>query len=186
MRQKYQQYTKEQTLTWGHFLLLALFGLLIKFSFTGQLLLIFALIGIAAVIRGPLMILYSAVYLFLSGLFPPLGIILSAILFVLSLLELKRNWQLNLMAFFFYAFPFVTSLLVKLTTLDPFWLKNGGLLLGLIGLHFILQKFYRQGFTSLSLLWFLITTPYEMLLFIIPKKNNRLRQNSSKKLWKIK
>ena len=130
------------------------------------------------------MILYSAVYLFLSGLFPPLGIILSAILFVLSLLELKRNWQLNLMAFFFY--PFVTSLLVKLTTLDPFWLKNGGLLLGLIGLHFILQKFYRQGFTSLSLLWFLITTPYEMLLFIIPKKNNRLRQNSSKKLRKIK
>lgn len=186
MRQKYQQHTKEQTLTWSHFLLLTIFGLLIKFSYTGQFLLIVTFIGITAIIRGPLLILYSAVYLFLTSLFPPLGIILSAVLFVISLLELKRNWQLNLVALSFYSLPILSSLLLTFSSVDPFWVKNGGLLLGIIGLHFVLQKFYRQGFTSLSLLWFLIAAPYELLLFITPKKNNRLRQNPSKNIKKLK
>ncbi|MGX7175088.1 hypothetical protein [Enterococcus saigonensis] len=182
LRQKYSQTTKDQIVTWGHFAILALFGLMLKFSFTGQLLLIFIFITFAAVVKGPMMILYSSIYLFLTSLFPPIGIILSALLFVLSLLELKRNWQLNLTAFFFYGVPLLSTLLLKFSSSDPFWLKNVLLLIGVIAFHFILQKFYRKGFTSLSLLWFLIAMPYELLLFIIPKKNSRLRHNSSKKL----
>lgn len=186
LRQKYKKNTKDQVLTWSHFAILALFGLLLKFSFTGQLLLIFSFIAIAALIKGPLMLLYSSIYLFLTSLFPPLGILLSTVLFVLSFLELKRNWQLNLTAFFFYGLPLLTTLLLTFDFGNPFWLKNSLLLIGIITLHFLLQNFYRQDFTSWSLMWFLIAAPYEMLLFIIPKKNSRLRHNPSKKLRKLK
>lgn len=66
LRQKYKKNTKDQVLTWSHFAILALFGLLLKFSFTGQLLLIFSFIAIAALVKGPLMLLYSSIYLFLT------------------------------------------------------------------------------------------------------------------------
>ena len=71
LRQKYKKNTKDQVLTWSHFAILALFGLLLKFSFTGQLLLIFSFIAIAALVKGPLMLLYSSIYLFLTSFILP-------------------------------------------------------------------------------------------------------------------
>ena len=74
---------KDQTATFfSHWFLLILFSLVTVATFTQQLLFLLFVFVIAALVKGPGMILWGVVYSFLVTLFPPLGLLLSTLFFL--------------------------------------------------------------------------------------------------------
>lgn len=165
-----------------HWLLLGIFGLLVIASFPQQLLLLFLLMGLAAIIKGPAMLIYGAIYSFLVGLFPPLGIILSALFFLISIKQITRNWRFGLTASFFYLYPLGITAFKHFTTWDSFWVMALLTGVGIIGSHYLLVWLYKHYGNGRSVAWSLLTVPYDCLMFFIPSKKKK--SVPFKKRWK--
>lgn len=133
---------KDQQQTCWHWLTLILFGLFTTASFTQQLLFVITLI--VALIKGPEMILWGIVYTFLISLFPPIGIFLSTLFFLLNLGTLTKNWHFSFVTCFFYSYPIIILLLRTVGDLNNDWFLTGSLLIGLILLHLMLKKLYTK------------------------------------------
>ncbi|KAF1303606.1 hypothetical protein IV487_04115 [Enterococcus saccharolyticus] len=171
---------KNQVNTLTHWLLLAVFGLLTFASFPQQLLVIGIFTVITALIKGPGMILFGIVYSFLVGLFPPLGMLLSAVFFFLSLYQLTRNWRFGLTAAFFYLYP---MLLVALRFFDfgqTTWFSLLASGIGLMALHFLIRGVYQEQPSSKGLAWSLVSLPYDCFLFLLPSKRKKATRLSKK------
>ncbi|MGX7196914.1 hypothetical protein [Enterococcus olivae] len=169
MRQRQSPNEKNQTHTLTHWLLLLVFGLLTVASFSQQLFLLLAFTLIAALVKGPGMNLFGLCYSFLVGLFPPLGILLSALFFLLSLYQLTRNWRFGLAGVFFYLYPLSLKLL-QFSPFDQRWVLLLAMFVGLILLHLLFLNIYQEQPSSKALAWSLISLPYDCLLLLIPTK----------------
>lgn len=170
IRLKQRQSNKNQANTFSHWFLLALFGGLTIASFSQQLLLIVAFILVAALVKGPAMILYGVIYTFLVGLFPPLGIVLSALFFFIHLYQITRNWRFGLAAGFFYLYPVTLVALRQFAFFDRGWLMILLTGIGLLVLHFLFQKVYWEQPSSKGLAWSILSLPYDCLSALIPVK----------------
>nr|WP_242596655.1 hypothetical protein [Enterococcus plantarum] len=98
---------KPQVNTIWHWLLLILFGLLAYGTMTQQFLLIAIFIAIAAVVKGPLMLLWGAIYSVLIAFFPPLGLVLSLVFFLINLGTIAKSWRISLTSAYFYLVPLI-------------------------------------------------------------------------------
>lgn len=168
--QKKQSVTTDQNNTFSHWLLLALFGMMTAATLTQQLLFILLFLGLAALIKGPGMILLGILYSILVSFFPPLGILFSALIFFFSLQQLTKNLSFVLTAVFFYGYPFAIKILRSYTDFDSHWLLIGAIALGLVSFHFLLQRHYQQQISSKAFAWALICVPYDFLLALWPQK----------------
>ncbi|RHK05771.1 hypothetical protein DW084_11545 [Enterococcus casseliflavus] len=180
---KLQQQTpqKNQTATFSHWLLVGFFGLLTAASFSQQLLFLLFVFVLAALVKGPGMIVWGIVYSFLVSLFPPLGIVLSGLFFLLTLRQLTKNVTFVLTALYFYGYPFVITALQHFTNWDPQWLWVGSIGFALISGHFVLKQNYPFA-SSKSLAWAIISVPYDCVMALIPVKHKA----RFKRLVKIK
>ncbi|MBP1046889.1 hypothetical protein I6N96_11475 [Enterococcus sp. BWM-S5] len=168
---------KEQTQTIWHWSLLILFSMLTYAGITQQLLLIVLLIGITAIVRGPLMLLWGSIYSAMIAFFPPIALLLSLIFFVLNLDAAVKNWRVTLAGIFFYTYPFIGRLLLSHSTIDPKWLTLILLSVGITLFHFILKRLYGQGFISRPLAWAIVSMPHTLFILFLPKKIRGLRRN---------
>ena len=165
LKQRYPE--KEPMKSFWHWATLALFAFLCIATIKQQFLLIGVLILIAALIKGPGILLFGAIYTFLVSLFPPLAIFLSAFCFFLSLWQLGRNWIFYAFAAVYFATPFALKFfgLNEVTT----WSGAFSLLLSLVVCHFSLNHLY-HFWDSRSLFWSLWAAPFDCLLFLLPKR----------------
>ncbi len=173
LRQKQRVSDKNQVNTFTHWLLLLGFGMLTIASFPQQLVILLILVGITALVKGPGMLLFGMLYSFLVSLFPPLGIFLSALFFLLSLYQLTRNWRFGLAAAFFYLYPMMTVAFRQFAYFDQTgWLLAFGTV-GLVGMHFLFRNVYVSQPSSKALAWSLISLPYDCLVFLLPSKKGK-------------
>lgn len=165
-----------------HWFTLILFGTFILATFTQQLLLLFSLILLVALIKGPGMILWGAIYAFLIRLFPPLGIILSALFFLLNLSTFTKNWRVTLVAGFFYFYSAMIMSLRTLSQLDNPWFLYSSLFAGLVLLHLMLQKLYQRYGIGRTIFWYIVSIPFTLLSFLLPTRlKERFKKIPSKK-----
>ncbi|EOB3456583.1 hypothetical protein ACIJDO_002589 [Enterococcus hirae] len=173
---------KSQQQSLWHWFTLILFGTFILATFTQQLLLLFSLILLVALIKGPGMILWGAIYAFLISLFPPLGIILSALFFLLNLSTFTKNWRVTLVAGFFYFYPAMIMSLRTLSQLDNPWFLYSSLFAGLVLLHLMLQKLYQRYGIGRTIFWYIVSIPFTLLSFLLPTRlKERFKKIPSKK-----
>lgn len=166
---------KDQTATFSHWFLLILFSLVTVATFTQQLLFLLFVFVIAALVKGPGMILWGVVYSFLVTLFPPLGLLLSALFFLLTLRQLTRNLTFIFTAVYFYSYPFLITAIHHFTTFDDQWIMIAAVIFALISGHLLFKRNY-QFASSKAFAWRLITTPYDCLTALIPSKKGRRLQ----------
>lgn len=179
IRPKVSPTRKEQTQTIWHWSLLVLFSMLTYAGFTQQLLLIILLIGLTALIKGPLMLLWGSIYSAMIAFSPPLAVILSLIFLLLNLEAVVKNWRITITGLFFYLYPLAGRLLVSFTEFDPRWLLLLWLTVGIIAFHFLLKWLYRQNFGSRVLLWSIVSMPHSFFVLFLPKKIGRLRRSKT-------
>lgn len=177
IQQKVSPPRKEQTQTIWHWSLLILFSLLTYASLTQQLLLVVLLIGITALIKGPLMLLWGSIYSAVIAFFPPLAVILSLVFLLLNIEAVVKNWRITITGLFFYVYPLVGRLILSFTELEPRWLLLLWLTVGIISFHFLLKWLYRQNFGSRMLLWSIVSMPHSFFVLFLPKKLGRFRKN---------
>lgn len=166
-----------------HWLLLLLFGLFAYGSIYQQMLLIGVFIGIAALVNGPFMLLWGAIYSALIAFFPPLAILVSILFFLINLGSVVRSWRISLTSTYFYVVPLVGTLIQAFVKNEPRYLVLLFIALEMIGLHFLLNWLYQYNSLSRSLMWRIISVPYSFLLMILParfhgplKRNNRIKR----------
>lgn len=121
------------------------------------------------------MILWGVVYSFLVTLFPPLGLLLSALFFLLTLRQLTRNLTFIFTAVYFYSYPFLITAIHHFTTFDDQWIMIAAVIFALISGHLLFKRNY-QFASSKAVAWRLITTPYDCLTALIPSKKGRRLQ----------
>ncbi len=153
-----------------HWLTLILFGLLTVATLTQQLLLLVVFILIVALVKGPGLILWGALYTFLVGLFPPFGILLSILFFLLNLGTLVKNWRLSFTAVFFYGYPTAMMLFRYFGHWENHWFIAGSLTIGLLLLHFLLSKLYQKYGVSRMVFWYLFSLPFVLLTALLPTR----------------
>ncbi|MGG5357860.1 hypothetical protein IGI57_000597 [Enterococcus sp. DIV0213j] len=173
------RYPQQNTL-W-HWMALILFGLLTAASFTQQLWLVGFLIVASALIKGPGMILFGIVYSFLVSLFPPLGVLLSLIIFLLNVGSFTKNWRVTLVGMFFYLYPVITLAIRHFGHFDQPWVSFASVLTGLLLLHVFLTALYKKYGISRSVFWYLFSLPFMVLSAILPKKGTFKRWARVKK-----
>lgn len=176
--------TKTQALTsWSHWTLIALFGLLCWVPFWGKGVIILVLFGMAALVNGPLMLLFGAIYAFLMSLFPPLAFLFSLLLLLNECFFFLRNWRFGLFASYFYLVPFTFTYVVgqqtKLSQLIC-------LAISFVILQGLMRFLYRQNPNSHGLFWSTISVPYDTVLFLIPRRFFTSRRGKSWTLLKRK
>ncbi|WP_159722602.1 hypothetical protein [Enterococcus sp. CSURQ0835] len=160
-----------------HWALLGIFGLLTFATVKEQFLLIGLLIAATALVKGPGMILWGAAYSFLVSLFPPLGIVLSAVFFLLNIRLLTKSWRVNLAASWFYLYPFAMSAVKYFTHWNAPWQTALLLLPGLLILHFTLAKLYQLYPVARQVAWTILAIPFELLAALLPKRfKNKFKQ----------
>ncbi|OAQ55966.1 hypothetical protein [Enterococcus thailandicus] len=172
---------KEQRQSRWHWATLILFGLLTIASFSQQLLLLTGLVILVALFREPGLILWSIVYSFLVSLFPPLGIILSAIFFLLNIGTFTKNWRVTLVGIYFYLYPvFVMSL--RYFKWDNQWFLAGSLIIGLCLLHLMLRSLYQRYGIGRTISWYIFAIPFTVLSALLPTRlKKRLKRFPSLK-----
>lgn len=168
-----------QTNTLSHWLMIGCFALMTAATFTHQLLFLFVLLMVAALVKGPGMILWGMLYSFLVSLFPPLGLLLSGLFFLLTIRQLTKNMTFVLSAMYFYTFPFLVTALHTFTTWNDQWLFYGGIGVALISGHMILKQNYAFA-SSRGVAWALMTVPYDCIMALVPKKHKSRFFRSSK------
>ncbi|OTN88136.1 hypothetical protein A5819_000588 [Enterococcus sp. 7E2_DIV0204] len=171
---------KPQVNTIWHWVLLILFGLLAYGSMTQQLLLIAIFIVIAAIVKGPLMLLWGAVYSALIAFFPPLGLLLSIAFFLINLGTVAKSWRISLTSAYFYLVPLVGSILRAIIKNEPTYTVLIFVAFSILGLHFLLHWLYKNNSLSRNLTWSIISVPYAIMIMLLPTRFHRLK--STKKL----
>lgn len=156
-----------------HWTSLILFSLLCVATIKQQLLMIGLLLISAALIKGPGLLVFGALYSFLVSLFPPIGIVLSAIFFLFNLRLLTKSWRVNLVTSLFYLYPLDLSLLRYFTHWNAFWQIGLQLLPGLLLLHFVLIQVYSFHPNARQVTWTVLATPFELFSLILPKRLKR-------------
>ncbi|MGM0214792.1 hypothetical protein [Enterococcus sp. AZ109] len=153
-----------------HWVVLVLFSFLTITSIQNQLWTIGGLILLTALVKGPGLLIWGIVYSFLVSLFPPLGIVLSAIFFLLNIRLLTRSWRVNLITTLFYFYPLGISILQHFTDWTATWQTALLLLPGLILLHFGLIKVYTYHPNARQVAWTVLATPFELMSLLLPKR----------------
>ncbi|GCF93273.1 hypothetical protein NRIC_11640 [Enterococcus florum] len=156
-----------------HWLLLGFFSLLAVASLQNQLLLIGGMLLLAALVKGPGMIIWGIAYSFLVSLFPPIGILLSAIFFLLNIRLLTHSWRVNLISTLVYLYPLGLSGLRYFTDWTATWQTALLLLPGLLILHLSLTKVYTFYPSARQVVWTILATPFELLILVLPKRFSR-------------
>ncbi|MFC4770789.1 hypothetical protein [Enterococcus hermanniensis] len=168
LKQKYPE--KSPTNSIWHWSMLALFSLLAVAIVKQQLLLIGLLILISALAKGPGMLLFGAIYSMLVSLFPPIGIVLSALFFLFNLRLLTKSWRVNAVTAWFYLYPLTMSLLRYFTHWNASWQIGLELLPGLLCLHFALLKVYTFHPSARQVAWTILAAPFELVALLLPKR----------------
>lgn len=168
LKQRYPD--KEPLSSFWHWATLALFAILCIATIKQQLLLIGLLILIAALIKGPGLLLFGALYSLLVSLFPPIGVVLSALFFILNLRLLTKSWRVNLVTSLFYLYPLGLSLLRYFTQWNAHWQIGLELLPGLLLLHFVLMQVYYFHPSARQVAWTVLATPFELISLVLPKR----------------
>lgn len=153
-----------------HWIVLVLFSFLTVTTIQNQLWTIGGLILLTALVKGPGLLIWGIVYSFLVSLFPPLGIVLSAIFFLLNIRLLTRSWRVNLITTLFYFYPLGISILQHFTDWNATWQSALLLLPGLIVLHFSLTKVYAYHPNARQVAWTILATPFELMSLLLPKR----------------
>lgn len=173
---------KQQNQTIWHWLLLVLFGLLAFGTLTQQLLFIGLFMILAAIVNGPLMILWGIIYSALVAFFPPLGLVISLVFFLINLGTVAKSWRLSLTSAYFYLVPLALSTLRHFWTTPPTYVFAIATGISLLGLHFLLEWLYNNNSLSRTITWRVICVPYSLLLLVIP--NRFLHSKGLKKMPK--
>lgn len=168
LKQRYPD--KEPLSSFWHWALLALFAVLVIATIKQQLLLIGLLILVAALIKGPGMLLFGAIYSLLVSLFPPIGVVLSALFFLLNIRLLTKSWRVNIVTSLFYLYPLGLSLLRYFTDWVAPWQIGLQLLPGLLLLHFVLMQVYYFHPSARQVSWTVLATPFELISLVLPKR----------------
>ncbi|ALS37214.1 lysylphosphatidylglycerol synthetase-like protein (DUF2156 family) [Enterococcus rotai] len=171
---------KPQVNTIWHWVLLILFGLLAYGTMTQQLLLIALFVVIAAIVKGPLMLLWGAIYSALIAFFPPLGLLLSIVFFLINLGTVAKSWRISLTSAYFYLVPLIGSILRAVIKNEPTYAVLVFVAVSVLGLHFLLHWLYKNNSLSRSLTWSIISVPYAIMIMLLPTRFHRLK--STKKL----
>lgn len=151
----------------SHWLILIGLGAMTVVSLPWHFAILAFLILTAALAKGPGMLVFGILYAALVSFFPPLGILLSALCFFLSLWQLGRNWVFYAFATVYFALPFALKLLGlnQVTT----WSGAIAVMLSLVACHYLLTRLYRL-WDSRSFFWSLWAAPFDCLLFLLPKR----------------
>ncbi|WP_430607302.1 hypothetical protein IGJ55_000695 [Enterococcus sp. AZ170] len=168
---------KPQVNTVWHWLLLILFGLLAYGTMTQQFLLIALFIVIAAIVKGPLMILWGAIYATLVAFFPPLGIVLSIVFFLINLETIAKSWRISLTSAYFYLVPLIGSIFRFAIKNESSYAVLTFVALGILGLHFLLNWLYKYNSLSRTLAWSIISVPYAILIMLLPARFHKFKSN---------
>lgn len=168
---------KPQVNTIWHWLLLILFGLLAYGTMTQQFLLIAIFIAIAAVVKGPLMLLWGAIYSVLIAFFPPLGLVLSLVFFLINLGTIAKSWRISLTTAYFYLVPLIGGIFRAISKDEPKYLVLMFVAFSLLGLHFLLNWLYKNNSLSRTLTWSIISVPYALLIMLLPTRFRRIKSN---------
>lgn len=172
---------KPQVNTVWHWVLLILFGLLAYGTMTQQFLLIAIFIGIAAIVKSPLMLLWGAIYSALIAFFPPLGILLSIVFFLINLKTIVRSWRVSLTSTYFYLVPLIGGILRSVIKNEPTYAVLIFVALSIGGLHFLLNWLYKNNSLSRTLTWSIISVPYAILIMLLPTRFRRVKSNKKLK-----
>lgn len=168
---------KPQVNTVWHWLLLIMFGLLAYGTMTQQFLLIALFIVIAAIVKGPLMILWGAIYATLVAFFPPLGIVLSIVFFLINLGTIAKSWRISLTSAYFYLVPLIGSIFRFAIKNESSYAVLTFVALGILGLHFLLNWLYKYNSLSRTLAWSIISVPYAILIMLLPARFHKFKSN---------
>lgn len=168
LKQRYPD--KEPLSSFWHWATLALFAILCIATIKQQLLLIGILMLVAALIKGPGILLFGLIYSFLVSLFPPIGIVLSALFFLFNIRLLTKSWRLNIVTSLFYLYPLGLSLLRYFTHWEAAWQIGLQLLPGLLLLHFVLMQVYYFHPSARQVAWTVLATPFELISLVLPKR----------------
>ncbi|MGM0167715.1 hypothetical protein IGI39_002699 [Enterococcus sp. AZ135] len=168
LKQRYPD--KEPLSSFWHWATLVLFAILCIVTIKQQLLLIGILILAAALIKGPGILLFGVVYSFLVSLFPPIGVVLSALFFLFNIRLLTKSWRVNIVTSLFYLYPLSLSLLRYFTHWDAAWQIALELLPGLLLLHFVLMQVYYFHPSARQVAWTVLATPFELISLLLPKR----------------
>lgn len=114
--------------------------------------------------------LVGDVVFLLVGLFPPIGILLSAIFFLLNIGTFTKNWRMTLVGIYFYFYPFGVMALSEVMHWDNHWFIAGSLLLGLILLHVMLTKLYQHYGIGRTIFWYVFSIPFALLTALLPSR----------------
>lgn len=168
LKQRYPD--KEPLSSFWHWATLVLFAILCIATIKQQLLLIGILILVAALIKGPGILLFGAIYSLLVSFFPPIGIVLSALFFLFNIRLLTKSWRMNIVTSLFYLYPLGLSLLRYFTHWDAAWQIGLELLPGLLLLHFVLMQVYYFHPSARQVAWTVLATPFELISLVLPKR----------------
>ncbi|WP_137665805.1 hypothetical protein [Enterococcus hulanensis] len=168
LKQRYPD--REPLSSFWHWATLALFAILCIATIKQQLLLIGILMLVAALIKGPGILLFGLIYSFLVSLFPPIGIVLSALFFLFNIRLLTKSWRVNIVTSLFYLYPLGLSLLRYFTHWDAAWQIGLQLLPGLLLLHFVLMQVYYFHPSARQVAWTVLATPFELISLVLPKR----------------
>jgi hypothetical protein len=166
---------KPQVNTIWHWVLLILFGLLAYGTMTQQFLLIAVFVVIAAVVKGPLMILWGTIYSILVAFFPPLGIVLSILFFLLNLGTVAKSWRISLTSAYFYFVPLLGSTSRAILKNEPDYAVMLFVIVSILGLHFLLNWLYKNNSLSRTLAWSIVSAPYALLVLLLPTRFRRIK-----------
>ncbi|ALS03013.1 hypothetical protein ATZ33_16995 [Enterococcus silesiacus] len=172
---------KPQVNTIWHWVLLILFGLLAYGTMTQQFLLIAIFVGLAAIVKGPLMLLWGAVYSALIAFFPPLGIVLSIVFFLINLGTIAKSWRISLTSAYFYLVPLIGSIFRATIKNEPTYAVLIFVAFSILGLHFLLNWLYKNNSLSRALTWSIISVPYALLIMLLPTRFRRIKSNKKLK-----
>jgi hypothetical protein len=168
---------KPQVNTVWHWVLLILFGLLTYGTMTQQFILLAVFLAIAALVKGPLMLLWGFVYSALVAFFPPLGIVLSLLFFLINLGTVAKSWRITLTSAYFYLIPFAGSFFRFISKNESNYLLAAFVVVSILGLHFLLSWLYKNNSLSRTLTWSIICVPYAVLVMFLPARFRRFKTN---------
>lgn len=123
----------------------------------------------------------GAIYSALIAFFPPLGIVLSILFFLLNLGTIAKSWRISLTSAYFYLVPLLGGILRSISKNEPnyvVWLFVG---FSLLGLHFLLNWLYKNNSLSRTLTWSIICVPYAIVIMFLPTRFRRFKSNKNLK-----
>ena len=126
---------KDQTATFSHWFLLILFSLVTVATFTQQLLFLLFVFVIAALVKGPEVILWGVVYSFLVTLFPPSWFVAFNAFLSAHSQAVDKKLTFIFTAVYFYSYPFLITAIHHFTTFDDQWIMIAAVIFALISGH---------------------------------------------------